>query len=299
MELRHFRYFVTLAETLHFAHAAELLGIAPPTLTVQIQDIEQQLGARLFARTKRTVSLTPAGEAFLAEARIALAQAERAILIGQRAGRGELGRIEIGYVGSAAYAGVLQTQLNTFRQTWPDVLINVRELPMAGLPAMLVENRIDIAFVRLPMTLPTRLRSHVLLRDKFCLALPAGHPLALHDGPVRARMLAGESFIVPEQVLGTYEIARRGRFTPSLTSAPGTLIAVLTEVSLGAGVAVLPNVMASVVALPNVVFKTFAGEPVVSEVAAIFRSFEPAVAVSHLIGQMTASAPISLRQMAV
>src|ERR1700761_6649585 len=120
MELRHLRYFVAVTETLHFGRAAEQLGIAPPTLTVQIQEIERALSARLLARTKRSVALTPAGEAFLAEARSVLAQAARAESVGRRAGRGEIGRIEIGYVGSAAYSGVLQTQAARFRQTWPD-----------------------------------------------------------------------------------------------------------------------------------------------------------------------------------
>lgn len=299
MELRHFRYFVTLARTLHFAQAAEVLGIAAPTLTVQIQDIERELGAKLLVRNRRGVTLTPAGEAFLAEARVALEQAERAVLVGQRAGRGELGRIEIGYVGSAAYAGILQAQLSLFRRNWPDVLINVQELPMPSLPAMLDENRIDIALVRLPMTLPSRLRAHVVLRDKFCLAVPGDHPLARGEGSVRSRELAKERFIVPEQALGTYEVARRGKFTPDIAAAPGSLIAVLTQVSLGAGVAVLPNVMAAVVAMPNVVFRPIGGEPVSSEIAAIYRSFEPAVAVSHLIKQIESTEAVSLRTLAV
>lgn len=107
MELRHLRYFVTLAEQLHFARAAESLGIAPPTLTVQIQDIEQSLGTRLFTRTKRSVLLTDAGAVFLAEAKAVLERFARAESVGRRAGRGEVGRIEIGYVGSAIYGGAI------------------------------------------------------------------------------------------------------------------------------------------------------------------------------------------------
>src|SRR5277367_642412 len=107
MELRHMRYFVAAAEALHFARAAERLGIAPPTLTIQIQEIERTLSATLLARTKRSVALTSAGEVFLAEANNVLAQFARAQSVGRRAGRGEIGRIEVGYVGSAAYSGVL------------------------------------------------------------------------------------------------------------------------------------------------------------------------------------------------
>jgi DNA-binding transcriptional LysR family regulator len=82
MELRHLRYFVALAEELHFARAAERLNIAPPTLTVQIQEIERTLSARLFVRTKRSVALTPAGEIFLSEARNVLEQFAKAESVG-------------------------------------------------------------------------------------------------------------------------------------------------------------------------------------------------------------------------
>jgi DNA-binding transcriptional LysR family regulator len=287
MELRHLRYFIAVAERLHFAQAAEALGIAPPTLTVQIQEMERALQTQLFRRTRRSVALTPAGEAFLAEARETIAQFERTLHVGQRAGRGELGRIHIGYVGSAAFSGILQKQLRAFRKARPHVLVQATEHPMGELPALLEEGRVDVAFVRLPVDLPPSLHAHVLARDAFCAALPAEHPLAAATGPIKARALAGESFVVPEQELGTREIARRGRFNPRIVSAPGTLLAVLTQVSVGVGVAIVPNVLTRVINLPNVVFKTLAGEPIASEVAAVFRKFEHSPATKKLIAQMT------------
>lgn len=287
MELRHLRYFVAVAERLHFAQAAEALGIAPPTLTVQIQEIERTLQAQLFRRTKRSVALTPAGEAFLIEARETIAQFERALNVGERAGRGELGRIQIGYVGSAAFSGLLQKQIRAFRKARPNVLVQTAEYPMPELPTLLEEGRLDVAFVRMPVDLPSSLRAHVLTRDAFCAALPAEHALAVASGPIRARSLAGESFVVPEQGFGTQEVGRRGRFAPRIVSAPGTLLAVLTQVSVGVGVAVVPNVLTRVVNLPNVVFKPLAGEPILSEVAAVFRKFEHSPATKKLIEQIT------------
>ena len=291
MDLRHLRYFIAVAERLHFAQAAEALGIAPPTLTVQIQELERVLQAQLFRRTKRTVALTPAGEAFLAEARETIAQFERALNVGQRAGRGELGRIHIGYVGSAAFSGILQKQIRAFRKSRPNVLVHATEYPMGELPALLEEGRVDVAFVRMPVELPSSLRAHVLARDAFFVALPAEHPLAVATSPIKARALAGETFVTPEQDLGTQEIARRGRFSPRIVSAPGTLLAVLTQVSVGAGVAIVPNVLTRVVNLPNVVFKTLAGEPIISEVAALFRKYEHSPTTKRLIEQMTDSQP--------
>jgi DNA-binding transcriptional LysR family regulator len=289
MELRHFRYFVALAEELHFARAAERLNIAPPTLTVQIQEIERTLSARLFARTKRSVALTPAGEIFLAEARNVLDQYARAESVGRRAGRGEIGRVEIGYVGSAAYAGVLQEQTRRFREAWPDVHLGARECPMGELPGLVADGHIDIGFVRLPMALPRALKRHVLLRDRFCLALPATHGVAGETQPLRAGLLAGEAFIAPEQRAGTYEVARRGRFEPRIVSSPGSLLAVLTQVSLGTGISVIPGVVRDIVQMPNVVFRPIAGEPIPSEVAAIFRTAESAPAVRMLIRQIASS----------
>lgn len=294
MELRHVRYFIAVAEELHFARAAERLGIASPTLTVQIQELERSLHARLFARSKRSVALTPAGEAFLAEARLAMAQFERAQSVGQRAGRGEIGRIEIGYVGSAVYAGVLQAQVQRFRKGWPEVAVVAMEHRMDDLPGLLEAGGIDVGFVRLPMRLPASLASHTLLNDVFCAALPSTHALTGASGPLRAKALAGEAFIVPEQSLGTYEVARRGRFTPRIGGVPGSLLAVLTQVSVGAGVAIVPSVLKDAVNMPGVRFKPLAGTPIASGVAAVYRRQERSAAVGKLIRQITGTLALAL-----
>ncbi|MFC6495413.1 LysR substrate-binding domain-containing protein [Ancylobacter dichloromethanicus] len=109
-----------------------------------------------FQRTKRMVRLTAAGAIFLDEARRVVAQAERAEEAARRAGRGELGHIEIGYVASTAFADVLQTQIRTYRAACPDVQVNCREIVMERLPAMLDEGQIDIAFLRPPIGYPPR-----------------------------------------------------------------------------------------------------------------------------------------------
>ncbi|MDR9838232.1 LysR family transcriptional regulator [Herbaspirillum huttiense] len=294
MDLRHLRYFLTVADELHFARAAELLGIAPPTLSVQIQQLERQLQCQLFVRSKRSVALTSAGEDFVIQARAALARFDQAIDAGRRAGRGELGRVEVGYVGSAVFGGILQQQLSAFRQRWPQVLVHAREWPMLQLGAALEEGKLDIAFVRLPVPLGQTLQSHVLLRDRFCLALPSDHPLAAGEGAIRSRALAGEAFILPEQELGSREVWRRGGLVPRSVSRPGGLLAVLAEVAVGAGVAVVPGVLTTVVKLPNVSYRALAGAPIVSEVAAVYRRFERAPAVRNMIAALRASKPVQV-----
>lgn len=294
MELRHLRYFLAVAEELHFARAAERLGIAPPTLSVQIQQIERQMQVQLFVRTKRSVALTAAGEVFAEQARAVLAQFDQALNSGRRAGRGELGRVEIGYVGSAVFGGVLQRQVSAFRHDWPDTDVQVREWEMGHLSSALEQGQVDIAFVRLPLALAPSLQSHVLLRDRFCLALAADHPLSAGTVPIRARALAGEAFVVPEQELGSREIYRRGGFTPLVERRPGSLLAVLAEVSLGAGVAVVPGVVTGVIDLPNVVYRPLAGAAIGSEVAAVFRRFERSPTVRNMIAAIGKSAPLAV-----
>src|ERR1700733_4685263 len=114
MELRHLRYFVTLSEELHFGRAAARLFIAQPPLSQQIKSLETELGVTLFHRTKRRVQLTDAGTLFLEEARIVLSQAERAIDVVQQTQQGKLGRLTIGFVGSATYRAMPRT-LRPFR----------------------------------------------------------------------------------------------------------------------------------------------------------------------------------------
>src|SRR5579871_2037980 len=120
MELRHLRYFIAVAEALHFGRAAERLCIAQPPLSQQIQQLERELGFKLFDRTNRQVSLTAAGQLFLEEAREALAGLEKAAQAGRRVARGEVGWLGIGFVGSATYEA-LPAVLPAFRQRYPEV----------------------------------------------------------------------------------------------------------------------------------------------------------------------------------
>ncbi|MGO4474994.1 LysR substrate-binding domain-containing protein [Massilia sp. 2TAF26] len=290
MDLRHLRYFVVVAEELHFARAAERLGIAPSTLTVQIQEVERVLDARLLQRTKRSVSLTAAGQLFLEQARASLAQFDRALNVGRRAGRGELGWIKLGYVGSAVFAGILQQQMLRFRAAWPEVQLEAKEVPMGRLPDLVAGGQVDIGFVRLPIALPDELGVHVLQRNRFCVALPADHRLAAAVSPILPQQLADESFVVPEQELGTREVGRRGGFSPRIVATPGSLVAVLAKVSMRTGVAVVPDVLVTTVLLPDVVFKPLAGDAITSDLAAVFRRNERAPAVKNMIRQLAQAA---------
>ncbi|MDR5816172.1 LysR substrate-binding domain-containing protein [Caballeronia sp. LZ033] len=278
VELRHVRCFLSVARHLHFARAAEELGIAPPALTKQIQEAERLLGARLFHRTKRSVALTAAGEAYLGEAESALAHLARGAERAALAERGELGRIVVGYVGSAVYAGVLPAAVRGFRERFPLVEIGIEEIVMREAGALLLEGRIDVAYVRPPVPWPEGVDLRTVHRDTFLVALPADSPLAAFS-VIAPAQLKDQSFVVPEQESGTLDVARRGRFTARVVAQPGTLAAVLAHVSLGGDVAVVPRSLAQCMVVPGVEYREIAGKPVPSEVAMMYRRFERAPAV--------------------
>lgn len=285
MELRHFRCFAAVAETLHFARAAEQLEISPPALTKQIQELERQLDVRLFQRTKRSVSLTSAGEAFLQEALRTLQQAAHAEEVARRAGRGEIGKIEIGYVASAAYTGLLQTEVARFREAYPQVRLNLVEAAMDSLPLQVGNGAIDLAFVRPPVACPDDVMLTTLLNDEFVAALPAASPLAQHQ-LLPAAALARQQFILPEQAAGTIEVGRRGRFAPRTQANPGGLVAVITLVSLGQGVAIVPASVMERVQMPGVIYRRIAGKAIPGTLALASRRHEKSPVVRAFVRQL-------------
>ncbi|KGW81567.1 LysR family transcriptional regulator [Burkholderia pseudomallei] len=284
LELRHVRAFLCVARHLHFARAADELDIAPPALTRLVQDAERLLGVRLFHRTRRSVALSAAGAAYLGEAQAALAHLARGRERAALAERGEIGRIELGYVSSAAYAGVLQRTVGAFRDAHPRIRVDVREVPMSEVAARLDAGTLDAAYVRPPLPLPDGVSTHTVHRDVFVVAVHGQSPLAARAS-IRPAALAGERFVVPEQALGTLEVARRGRFEPIVDARPGALVAVLAHVSVSGGVAIVPQALVGCVSLPGVAYRPIEGKPIASEVAVAYRRHEKAPAVRAFVRQ--------------
>jgi DNA-binding transcriptional LysR family regulator len=282
LEIRHMRCIVCVAKHLHFARAADELDITAPSLTRQIQEAERLLGARLFHRTRRSVALSAAGEAWLAEAVPALEQLERGAERATLAERGELGRVEIGYVASAAYAGVLRNAVRGFRLAYPRIEVAALEVPMDRVPAMLADGQLDAAYVRPPMQFLAGIEAGTVYRDTFLIALPEDSELAAFPALAPAQ-LRDQHFVLPEQEAGTLELARRGRFSPKLGPRSGTLAAVLASVSLGGMVAVVPHTLTECMTLPGVVYRGIKGKPIASEIALAYRKYERAPAVRAFI----------------
>src|SRR6266446_9633282 len=194
MELRHLRYFVAVAEERHFGRAAERLGISQPPLSQQIQSLERELGTQLFHRIPRRLELTNAGEVLLEEARWILARAEQAVRNVERAGRGELGRLCIGFTFAASFNAFVPAAIRSFQQTYPSVSVTLREDDSEALCRALLEGDGDVAFIRPPASDPLRIQLDALFDEAMMVALPTGHPLEKSTAiPLAA--LSGQPFI--------------------------------------------------------------------------------------------------------
>jgi DNA-binding transcriptional LysR family regulator len=193
MELRHLRYFVAVAEELHFRRAAERLHMSQPPLSQQIRQLEQEVGAQLLARNQHRVELTASGAAFLERAREILDAVEAAALEARRIQRGEIGRLAVGFVGSAMYS-VVPDLLRAFRERHGDVGLRLQELGTTEQLRQLESGRIDVGFVR-----PSRLRSGLTMlpihEEPLLVALPESHRLASRDA-IDVQELAGEPLVL-------------------------------------------------------------------------------------------------------
>lgn len=254
MDLRRIRYFVVVAETLHFGRAAMRLNIAQPPLSHQIRVLEEELGARLFERSNRRVELTPAGQALLPEARALLAQAERAGDIAARVQRGELGELRVGFTSSAALTQVVPRLIHAYRQRWPGVHLRIEELTTQEQLTAMLERRLDIAFVRgfESPDLPGSLQALRLFGDALVVALPPQHRLARATGPLAASALADEAFVMYPREIGTgvydqiMSLCRRAGFAPRVGQEARAVATIVGLVAAGLGVALVPEALRSI-----------------------------------------------------
>jgi DNA-binding transcriptional LysR family regulator len=273
MELRHLRYFVAVAEELHFGRAADRVHIAQPPLSRQIALLEEEIGVRLFERTKRRVQLTHAGKVFLEEARRILALSDEAAQAARRAERGEIGRLVVAFVVSAAYMFV-PLVLRAFRKRFPDVELILRELTTEQQLDALHDSSIHVGFLRQP-TRTEALSFETVLREPFMLAVPSDHPLASEEG-VELENLAEEPFVMFSRQQGAtfhdliLSACANAGFSPKVAQEGTQIPTVLGLVSVGIGVALAP---ASVLNLriPRVTYKPLIGLTQTTELAMVWR----------------------------
>jgi DNA-binding transcriptional LysR family regulator len=252
MELRHLRYFVGVAEELHFARAAAHLGISQPPLSQQIRALEDELGVRLLDRTSRRVSLTPAGRLFLDEAREVLQRAERAVTVARRAARGEVGQLAIGFNASAPFVSQIAAGIAEYRRLYPEVRLVLREAAGPSQIEAIEDHLLDIGFVRgaqMP-NLPPVVTAVALLRERLFVAMPPEHPLAARSG-VHLRDLANEPLLVYSNERGRsftdnlLNILRQAGVEPMIAQTVSEVSSLFGLAAAGVGLAVLAESICS------------------------------------------------------
>src|ERR1700730_6862174 len=246
MELRHLRYFVSVAEALSFTKAAEKLHIAQPSLTRQIKDLEQELGVRLLNRTKQQVTLTDEGRSFLADSKRLLALAAETVESVRRLHSGEIRALNVGYVSNLFY-DLLPTTLASFHQSFPTVSVNLFDLSCGEQFRALEDGKLDLGFVGLHEPIARRgLEFRTIASYKPAVALPKNNPLT-DKTTVDLKALAPMFFIgMSEASYPGYgdwltRACERAGFTPKVLQDVDLERTMIHAVAAGLGVALVPE----------------------------------------------------------
>lgn len=294
MELRLLHYFVTLAEELHFGRAAQRLCISQPPLSVAIKQLEQELEAQLFERSSKGVRLTAAGEHLLVKARQLLTLSHRAAQETRDVARGTVGHLRLGFVGSSLYRGLPQALLR-MQQTHPQVRVDMLEANSAEQILGLQQLRLDVALVH-SIQPPEGIASQLIVEEPFVVCLPDQHPLCasastnidlaqLKDD----RLILFSNLVSPTYHRRIYEMCQAHGFAPEVRHEVRHWLSVISLVSLGQGVALVPAALERV-GLPRLVFRPLRGEHPSSEMLAMWRNAPANPLVQALLAHLRSAA---------
>ncbi|MDV9171560.1 LysR family transcriptional regulator [Streptomyces sp. W16] len=240
MELRHVTAFVAVAEELHFGRAAQRLQMAQPPLSQQIRRLEKELGVQLFERSTRSVRLTSAGRSFLEPARAVLAGVDVAQRAARAAGRGEYGRVTVGFAGASSHES-LPLLTRALRASHPGIELVLEGQTYANVAlARVAEGSLDLGFVRLPVT-RLGVSTRVIAEEQLVCALPLDHPLAESES-IPVADLADEPFVSFPGNAGsslrdaTFRTCETAGFTPRVVQEAPDSYTILALVAAGVGV---------------------------------------------------------------
>ena len=299
MELRHLRYFVTVAELGSVTRAAEKLFIAQPPLSAQLKQLEEEVGVPLLVRLPRGVRLTAAGASFLVDARAILARTQQAAVRARERESGQHATLRLGLVPSTIHS-VLPGFLRRVHEAGLAVRIESREMITSQQQLALRNDEIDLGFAR-PGTGGMPLETVATIDDPYCLALPVGNPLASSRAPVALKRAAHEQFVsfaryqVADYFDRTAALCQEAGFSPDIRHEAGQFVNVLALVACGLGVAIVP---ASFSTLPvgDVVFRPLEASRDKSCLAVLARPGQQQDGWSAQIAQLAADELASLAQ---
>ena len=260
MELRYYRYFLAVAEELHFGRAADRLHIAQPALSIQIRELERMVGGPLFERTSRSVKLTAAGVFLRQEAGLVLEQEERTFQKIRRMVKGQAGVLKLAYTGTAVFSGLLGDILKRYRAEFPEVEVRLREMDPNGQLAELESGKIQAGFMTTSfLSPPAELKLLPLSSWPMLLALPAGHRLA-GQKKISVEMLKEERFIAyaGEDYESVAMLSFIAGFKPKAAFEASSIIIMAAMVEAGLGVALVPEWLTGGKVKFNVVYKPVA-----------------------------------------
>ncbi|MFT8462557.1 LysR family transcriptional regulator [Acetobacter persici] len=251
MDIRHLRYFVTVADHGSITRAAEELGMEQPPLSQQIKQLEQKLGVALFERQTRGVKLTEIGATLLPRARTILDLQAQFLVTAHGLARGELGHIRLGLAGAVPLLPVIPLAIRRFRESAPDVTLSLEESNTPALCAALHDHSTDLAIIRPPVPDPARLSVSHLLDEPTVIALPRGHRLA-HHPVISLDMVAKDPLIIfprelgpgfHDAILSAYQLAG---VTPPMGQQAPQIAGTVPLVAAGLGVSVVPRSLSQI-----------------------------------------------------
>jgi DNA-binding transcriptional LysR family regulator len=257
VELRHLRYFLAVAETLHFGRAAKKLGMAQPPLSQQIKKLEALVGAPLFERTTRGVTLTAAGTMLRERATATMARVADDLEQTRRVARGEEGRLTVGFSGSVMFTE-LPAAIQQYRRAYPRVEVQLREMWTSEQLTALADGSIDVGFLRDGERRP-ELAITPLLREPFHVVLPADHTLRRRR-TVDPASLEGEPFVLFSRRMGNLAYDRTMRccldagFLPTIVQEAPQFPTLIRLVAAGLGISLVPTCVATV-AFPGAIYR--------------------------------------------
>ncbi|GAA4616707.1 LysR substrate-binding domain-containing protein [Saccharopolyspora hordei] len=275
MELRHLTAFIAVAEELHFGRAAKRLQMAQPPLSQQIRQLERELGVQLFERNTRSVRLTNAGESLLEPARTVLEDVDTAVRAAKAAGRGEYGRVTVGFAGASSHES-LPLLTRAVRAAHPGLELVMRGQTYANVAlAKVADGSLDLGFVRLPVNQPG-VRTRVIEVEELICALPTDHPLARQER-IRIEQLADEPFVsFPANAGSTLRDALvkacvSAGFNPRVVQEAPDSYTILALVAAGVGVT-LTLTSCQHIQQTGLVYRPLAGDPIRMHAALAWRA---------------------------
>jgi len=298
MELRHLRYFVAVAEELHFGHAAARLRTSQPSLSQQIRNLEKELRVALFQRNKRKVELTPAGSRFLSEAREILRSAERAAALARETEREETQKLVIGISPDTDWE-FLGRVIRAFAQKLPAVELSFQNLVPEDQAKALREGRLDAGFVGLPLAEDGGLAAEVTARIPLVVAISSKHPKA-RSPEITLKQLRGEHYALWPRHLspGSFdqllEIFQRAGFGPPVTMEGGIPSARTLIGMVAAGLTIaLVDPATRDIAPKGVRFFSLPDSEGISESGVVYRQNDPSPALAAFLEEVRIAAPIA------